>query len=313
MGFGAAQGAGLNPLKQVELSSDPAAIANTGQAYWKDTGSGDEFYLEDESGNVIQVTSGSGMYNIFPDSLYVTGGSLGLGTQTPSSTFEIEGSSGDLTLEIDNNVTNSANLKIQCPAGSPRADLTLDDSLHITMRGQRVGILQTNPAYTLDVTGNAQVTTDMTVGGSVGLGVTDPDEQLEITGRLHMGQIAAPGTTTDKLYNVAGALTWNGTDISAGGGGGISTVVTKTANYTAVAGTDDVILCNTTGAFTITLPAISGNTGQVFYIKSINTGTITVDADGTETIDGDLNKFITTKYETLTLCCTGATPDWAIL
>ena len=54
MGFGAAQGAGLNPLKQVELSSDPAAVANTGQAYWKDTGSGDDFYLEDETGNIIR-------------------------------------------------------------------------------------------------------------------------------------------------------------------------------------------------------------------------------------------------------------------
>lgn len=97
------------------------------------------------------------------------------------------------------------------------------------------------------------------------------------------------------------------------GGGGISSVVTKTANYTAVAGTDDVILCDTTGSFTITLPAISGNTGQVFYIKSINTGTITVAADGTETIDGALNKFIMTQYESLTLVCTGATPDWAIL
>ena len=56
MGFGGSQGAGVNPLKQYELSSDPAAIANTGIAYWKDTGSGNEFYLEDESGNVIQIT-----------------------------------------------------------------------------------------------------------------------------------------------------------------------------------------------------------------------------------------------------------------
>ena len=32
------------------------------------------------------------------------------------NTLEIEGSSGDLALEIDNNVTNSANLKIKCDA-----------------------------------------------------------------------------------------------------------------------------------------------------------------------------------------------------
>ena len=161
MGFGAAQGPGINPLKQVELSSDPAAVANTGLAYWKDTGSGNEFYLEDESGNVIQVT--------------------------------------------DN--------------------------------------------------------------GSI-----------------------------------------------AGGGGGISSIVTKTGDYTAVAGTDDVILCNA-AALTITLPAVSGNAGQVFYIKNIHaTGVVTISADGSETLDGALQKYITTQWESLTLCCTEeTTPDWAIL
>jgi hypothetical protein len=35
----------------------------------------------------------------------------------------------------------------------------------------------------------------------------------------------APSSTTNKLYSVAGALTWNGTDISGGGGGGLNNVV----------------------------------------------------------------------------------------
>ncbi len=37
-------------------------------------------------------------------------------------------------------------------------------------------------------------------------------------GSIELPQVSAPGTTTDKLYNVAGALTFNGTDISSGGG-----------------------------------------------------------------------------------------------
>ena len=37
-------------------------------------------------------------------------------------------------------------------------------------------------------------------------------------GSIELPQVSAPGTTTDKLYNVGGALTFNGTDISAGGG-----------------------------------------------------------------------------------------------
>ena len=312
MGFGSPQGAGVNPLKQYDLASDPASVVNLGQAYWKDTGSGNEFFLEDETGNVTQVTEAgrAGLYNVFPASLYVTGGKIGLGTQTPSSTFEIEGSSGDLILEIDNNAVNSANFQIQNGAGNARADLVLDSNTHITMKGQRVGILQTDPSYTLDVTGNAQVTTDMTVGGSVGLGVTDPDEQLEITGRLHMGQIAAPGTTTDKLYNVAGALTWNGTDLTASGG--ISSIRTETgATYTA-ATTDDLILCNA-AAITVTLFAASGNSGEVLYLKNIHaTGVVTISGDAAgETLDGDVSKFITTQYATLTLVCDGS--DWHII
>jgi|TARA_R100000501_G_C2595736_1_gene94342 hypothetical protein len=156
MGFGAAQGAGINPLKQVELSSDPAAVANTGLAYWKDTGSGNEFYLEDESGNVIQVT--------------------------------------------DN--------------------------------------------------------------GSI-----------------------------------------------AGGGGGISSIVTKTTTYTATT-SDDVILCD--GTFTLTLYAASGNSGEVLYLKNISTGTITIDADGSETIDGALAKYLAgVQYESLTIVCDGS--DWHII
>ena len=61
------------------------------------------------------------------------------------NTLEIEGSSGDLALEIDNNVTNSANLKIKCDAGSARADLALDGSNVITLKRQSVGIGDTSP------------------------------------------------------------------------------------------------------------------------------------------------------------------------
>ena len=132
-----------------------------------------------------------------------------------------------------------------------------------------------------------------------------------MTGRIHLGQIEAPGTTTDKLYNVAGALTWNGTDISAGGGGGgISSIVTKTGDYTADTD-DDMILCNA-AALTITLSAASGNSGEVLYIKNIHaTGVATIDANGSETIDGALAKYITTQYESLTIVCDGS--NWHII
>lgn len=68
-------------------------------------------------------------------------------------------------------------------------------------------------------------------------------------------------------------------------------VATKTADYTLVT-TDDVILCNASGASrTLTLPTAVGNTGQIFMIKRIDSialNTCTIDANGTQTIDNNL-------------------------
>ncbi len=46
-------------------------------------------------------------------------------------------------------------------------------------------------------------------------------------GSIELPQVTAPGVVSDKLYNVGGALTFNGTDISAGGG--IADVVDDTS------------------------------------------------------------------------------------
>ena len=88
-----------------------------------------------------------------------------------AGTVEISGASGDLTLEIDNNVANSGNLQIRCDAGSPRADFYLDNSVHITLKGQRVGILDTSPSYTLDVFGDGRFVQNLTV--DAGISCTD--------------------------------------------------------------------------------------------------------------------------------------------
>ena len=84
-----------------------------------------------------------------------------------AGTVEISGASGDLTLEIDNNVTNSGNLQIRCDAGSPRADFYLDNRVHITLNGQRVGILDTSPSYTLDVFGDGRFVQNLTVDDGI--------------------------------------------------------------------------------------------------------------------------------------------------
>ena len=66
--------------------------------------------------------------------------------------------------------------------------------------------------------------------------------------------------------------------------GRVLNVVVKTSTYTATTD-DDVIICNSTTAFTINLPSATGS-GRRFIIKNINTGTVTVDGNSSDTIDG---------------------------
>jgi hypothetical protein len=55
-------------------------------------------------------------------------------------------------------------------------------------------------------------------------------------------------------------------------------------SYSVVA-TDDVVICNKAGVMTITLPEAIGG-GRRITIKNINTGTVTIDGDGADTVDG---------------------------
>jgi hypothetical protein len=60
-------------------------------------------------------------------------------------------------------------------------------------------------------------------------------------------------------------------------------VTSTTAAYTATS-SDDIILAN--GTFTVTLPTAVGNSGLDLTVKNVGSGTITVAAAGSETIDG---------------------------
>ena len=97
-----------------------------------------------------------------------------------------------------------------------------------------------------------------------------------------------------------------------GAGGGSNSILTyaaKTSAYT-VDNTDCVVDC-TTGTFTVTLPTAVGIVGQYFVIKNSGTGIITIDAYGSETIDGVLNKILAVRYESLTIISDGT--NWKVI
>jgi len=75
----------------------------------------------------------------------------------------------------------------------------------------------------------------------------------------------------------------------------------KSATYATVAGDHQkTIECD--GTFTVTLLAVaSAPTGYVVTLKNIGTGTITVDATGSETIDGSTSAISLVEQESITL------------
>jgi hypothetical protein len=85
--------------------------------------------------------------------------------------------------------------------------------------------------------------------------------------------------------------------------------VTKTGAYTAT-NADYVIDC-TSGTFTVTLPASSGRTGRILIIKNSGAGTITVDGNGAETIDGAATYSLAVQYATIQIISDGT--NWKII
>jgi hypothetical protein len=110
-------------------------------------------------------------------------------------------------------------------------------------------------------------------------------------------------TTTD---NTVDRLQVNG---SISGIGFKQAYVTKTGAYTAT--NDDYVIDCTSGTFTVTLPASSGRTGRILIIKNSGAGTITVDGNASETIDGATTYSLAVQYATVQIMSDGT--NWKII
>lgn len=83
----------------------------------------------------------------------------------------------------------------------------------------------------------------------------------------------------------------------------------RTTAYTAT--TSDYLIDCTSGTFTVTLFAASGNAGRIIMVKNSGTGTITVDGNGSETIDGATTYSLSAQWATVQLMCDGT--NWKII
>lgn len=93
----------------------------------------------------------------------------------------------------------------------------------------------------------------------------------------------------------------------------LRTIVSKTANYSAVDG-DDTILCDASGgAFTVTLPTAVGVKGKTYRLKKTDSTftAITIATTSAQTIDGVSTRKLNTQYESWELMSDGA--NWSVV
>jgi len=287
--------------------------------------------ITSDSATSVTVTLGGDAGDDFivgPSNKFVvegeSGGNIGIGTATPSSTVEIEGSSGDLILEIDNNVSNSANFQIQNGAGNARVDLVMNDGTSnttITMKGQKVGIGDTSPSYGLDVNGTARVVGAATFDSNISSdgSVTLKEKAAAIADVAAYGQLWVKTATPNELYFTDDA----GNDVqlvtggaAAGGGGGYTAVTDITSAGGLTASTYHIVDTNAgSAAFTVTLPAASAvAAGTQIGVKATHAATyaVTISRAAGGNIDGAAANIVLSSNMAAVELISDAT-DWWIM
>lgn len=126
------------------------------------------------------------------------------------------------------------------------------------------------------------------------------------------GRGSASGAGVYQQITLGTNLSMAGTTLNASGGGaGSYTISTKTAAYTEVATSGEVVaLLDLAAGFTVTLPTAVGNTAKLVYKKMLAAGSMVIDANGAQTIDGGLTATLTNQYESITLYSDNA--NWII-
>ncbi len=148
---------------------------------------------------------------------------------------------------------------------------------------------------------------------NIGLGVNVNNSGTSST-NLALG-LSATGATNNYALTVAANAGLVGIGNNAPtstfhtGGSIANSITTKTATYTAAE--DYTILCST-NSFTINLPAAASCSGRIYVIKNITAATtITVDGNGSETIDGATTQTLIVQYQSMMIQSDGSA--WYII
>jgi|688.fasta_scaffold18766_15 hypothetical protein len=201
-------------------------------------------------------------------------------------------------LSVTNNI--SVTNDINQGSGTANANYTiLANGTSSGWAGRMVGEYATGQFYFQHRNNTPTWTTCFSLNANGGKGGTTFFDNAFIGGD---GWLTVNGSTNngvDKLQ-VVGSLTATGMQ---------QKYLARTTAYTAT--TSDYLIDCTSGTFTVTLYAASGNAGRILMVKNSGAGTITVDGNASETIDGAATYSLSVQYATVQIMSDGT--NWKII
>ena len=292
----------------IELLVSDSAIIRLGFTYIKenDRSTIDNIYLPDSSGTLTQrVRLNSTTYNTSANGVvdlgntdtatvvkaYVTNAEAV--TITKGQVVYIFGASGNrASVKLAKNTSDTFSSKT---LGIVTADIAAGQAGWITTQGQvsgiNLGAYSPGDILWLDsVAGGFTKVKPVAPLHGVFVGVVEranvgngliyvkPQNGQEL-GELHDVKLTSPTNNQVLSYTAATGI-WENKTVSAS----IFAYTAKTTTYTA--GAEDYVIHCTIGTFTVNLPTAVGITGKVYIIKNSGSGLITIDPNGSQTIDG---------------------------
>lgn len=196
---------------------------------------------------------------------------------------------------LDGTITESDTVaNIQDVGGSPIGNL--QDVVKYLSKFIFSGSTTSNPIPTSGGGGTGEANTASNVGAGDGVFKQKTGVDLEFKSLI--------GGTNVTIVNNANDLTINAT----GGGGG--STLRNVSSADAFATDNETVNC-TSGTFTVTLPTAVGIQGTIFTLVNSGTGRITLDPNGTETINGSLTILIKKQYVSRTVQSDGT--NWVVI
>jgi len=146
---------------------------------------------------------------------------------------------------------------------------------------------------------------DAVLTNAIPISYLDTDQSLAADSQAKVASQDATKAYADTKLALAGGTVTGTLTLE---GSLIENIVVVTDTYQILA-TDSTVICNKTTAFTVTLP--TAVVGKKITIKNINTGLVTLEGSGADTIDGELNQTIN-QWDAIKVQCYAAN-SWIII